>query len=109
MTVLPREAAAMVVLTDGDTELASWPLLVDGAVDFDVVDRLAGLQLAARRMGCSIGLRLACPDLVALLDLAGLAEVIRLRTESRQMGGKPESGEQPLGVEEVVVPDDPVA
>jgi len=107
MKVLPGHAAALVVLADGKTELASWPLLVDGPVDFDAVERLAGLQLAARRMGWSIELRLACSDLVALLDLAGLADVIRL--ESRQPGREPEGGEQPLGVEEVVIPDDPIA
>src|SRR3954470_10991353 len=108
MRVLPSDAAALVVLAAGDAELASWPLLVDRAVDFEVVDRLAGLQLSARRMGCEISLRRACPDLVALLDLAGLADIIG-PAPSREVGGEAEGGEQALDVEEVVVPDDPVA
>ena len=66
-----------------------------------MVDELARLQLEARRQGCSIWLRHACPDLVELLQLVGLGDVL-------QVGGKAERLEQG-GVEEVVVPDDPVA
>ncbi len=64
-----------------------------------MVDGLARLQLEARRLGGSIQLRDVCAHLRELLDLVGL------RVE---VGGEPESGEE-VGVEEVVMPDDPVA
>ena len=57
-------------------EVASWPLEGDGRPDLGAVDDLARLQLAAKRAGCAIQLRDACPELVALLDLAGLSEVV---------------------------------
>ena len=41
-----------------------------------MVDELARLQLAARRVGCSIAVHHACPELAGLLDLVGLTEVL---------------------------------
>jgi hypothetical protein len=99
--VVPADARGEVVLLCDDEEVASWPLLCADGVDLAVVDELARLQLDAGRRGCSIWLRHACPDLVELLRLVGLADVL-------QVGGQAEGGEQ-AGVEEVVVPDDPVA
>ena len=84
MVLVP--ARAEVVLLCDDAEVASWPLSCAN-VDLAVVDELARLQLEARRQGCSIWLRDACPDLVALLDLVGLREVL-------QVGGKAEDLEQ---------------
>ena len=72
-----------------------------GAMDLAVVDELARVQLAARRLGCSIRLRNARDDLIALLDLVGLRTVL-------QVLGQAEGGEE-VRVEEVVVTDDPVA
>jgi hypothetical protein len=72
--------------------------------DLAVVEELARLQLAARRLGCSVRLRGACVELFGLLDLLGLSEVAGL---CREVGGEAEGGEQ-VGVEEVVMPDDPV-
>ena len=99
----------MVVLIRGDVELASWPLAGTGGPDLDLVDELARLQLAARRLGCSIRLRDASADLRELLDFLGLAEVLTgvagLRPE---LGGEAEDGEQ-IGVQEVVEPEDPLA
>jgi ABC-type transporter Mla MlaB component len=40
------------------------------------VDALARLQLAARTLGCEIRLRHASPDLAALVELMGLADVL---------------------------------
>jgi hypothetical protein len=97
--------AATVVLVCGEAEVASWPLACAGRPDIDVVDGLGRLQLAARRLGCVVRLRDACPELRELLDLCGLREVLGA---GRQVGGETEGGEEP-GVEEVVVPDDPVA
>ena len=94
----------MVVLVLGDAEVASWPLPGCGALDLGVVDDLARLQLAARRLGCSIRVRHAGSALAGLIDLAGLGEVLDLR----QVGGQAEGGEEG-GVEEVVMPHDPIS
>ena len=91
--------------------MASWPLVCRDGPDLSVVDLLARLQLEARRVGCSIWLRHACPELAALVALVGLGDVVTVGAGARrglQVGGETEGGEQG-GVEEVVVPDDPVA
>ena len=99
----------MVVLARDGVEIVSWPLEVHGPVDLDVVDDLARLQLAARRMGCSIRLRDACCELTALLAFLGLAKAIAGSTGAcLQVVGEAEGAEEGC-VEEVVVPDDPVA
>ena len=87
-----------VVLTDGTGEVASWPLPCDDRPDLALVDELCRLQLAARRLGWEVRLRGAAAVVTELLELAGLAEVV----------GEAEGGEE-VGVEEVVVTDDPVA
>ena len=97
---------AEVVLLRGDEEVAGWALVGTGRPDIGLVDEVARLQLAAKRAGCSISLRNACPDLLRLLDLAGLCDVGGRRP--LQVVGEAEDGEE-VGVEEVVVPDDPVA
>jgi hypothetical protein len=97
----------MIVVVLGDTVVASWPLVGSNRPDLGVADELARLQLAARRLGCSIHLRDAGVDVLALLDLVGLGDVVT-DAASLQAGGKAEGGEQ-LCVEEVVEPDDPVA
>ena len=73
------------------------------APDLGMIDALARLQLAARRTGWTIRLRVACPEVCELIELAGLADVLALEAL-----GQPEDGEQ-LGVEEVVEPGDPVS
>ena len=98
--------AATVVLVCGDVEVLSWPLAWRAHGDLAVVDDLARLELAARRLGLSVRLRDAHPELSELLELCGLGGV--LLGPGRQVGGQAEGGEQP-GVEEVVVPDNPVA
>lgn len=92
-------AGQIVVVTIGGAEVSSWLLAGAGPLDLSVVDDLARLGLAARRLGYAIRLRRPCPELLELLDLAGL------RLEAV---GEAEGGEQ-LRVEEVVMPDDPVA
>lgn len=87
-------------MRDG-VEVASWLLRCEDRVDLEAVDALARLQLEARRHGCTLWLRHACPDLIELLELAGLAAVLQVSREAEGL----EQG----GVEEVVVPDDPVA
>ena len=95
------------VLVHEEVEVATWPLEVEGRLDLVAVDDLARLQLAARDVGCSIRLRRACPELLQLLDLTGLADAVPA-AGLVQVGREAERLEQP-GVEEVVVPDDPVA
>ncbi|MEA2973423.1 MAG: hypothetical protein QOG82_1881 [Actinomycetota bacterium] len=108
-SVLPEDVAAVVVLARDGVEVASWPLEVRGGVDLSVVDDLARLQLAARRLGCSIKLRDPSGELTALLAFLGLARAISGSTGAvLQVVGEAECGEE-RGVEEVVVPDDPVA
>jgi hypothetical protein len=74
--VLRGDTAAMVVLARGGVEVASWPLAVSGGLDLGAVDELAQLQLAARRLGCSIRLRDPCAELLDLLELVGLADLV---------------------------------
>ena len=101
-----RQPHAEVVLLRGDEEIASWALLGTGRPDLDMVNEVARLQLAARRLGCSIWLRHACPDLLQLLELVGLYDLAWRR--SLQVVREAEGGEE-AGVEEAVMPDDPVA
>lgn len=105
MVMERRDSLAFVVLVHGDVEIASWPLEGRGRLGLSVVDELARLQLAARRLGCSVRLRNARVELVELLDLAGLGQLVAAVT-LRQAGGEAEDGEQ-VGVQEVVMPDDP--
>ena len=89
----------ILLLAPGDIELASWPLEGEGRPDLAAVDTVARLALAARRRGWSIRLQDVCAELEELLDLVGLRlEVVR----------QAEGGEE-VGVEEVVMADDPVA
>jgi hypothetical protein len=72
-----REGDTMVVLLCGGIAVTSWPLPGSGQPDLSLVDELARLQLAARRVGCSIELHQAAPELAELLALIGLADVVR--------------------------------
>ncbi|AXE22653.1 hypothetical protein C0216_03625 [Streptomyces globosus] len=68
-----------------------------GPPGLGAVDTLARLRLTARRLGCSLTVTGAGPELRALLAFAGLGELLR----------EPEQGEPPVGVEEGVEPGDP--
>ena len=63
--------------------------------ELGIVDALARLQLAARRSGYEVAVTEAPSDLLELIELAGLADVLRVeplrQTEQR---------EERLGVEE---------
>jgi hypothetical protein len=63
-----------------------------------MVDALARLQLAAQRNGWTVRLVDPGPQLVELIDLAGLREVLLLEPLRQAEEGKE------LGVEEVVKP-----
>jgi anti-anti-sigma regulatory factor len=68
------------------------------------VDALARLQLAARQAGFELRLLHASPELMCLIDLTGLAGVLRV-----EPGRQPEEREQGRGVEEEAQLDDPAA
>ena len=70
------------------------------AVDEAVLDRLARLLLAARRLGVGLELRNASRELADLLELVGLGDVL-----SGEPGREAEEREQ-LRVDEEVDPSD---
>jgi hypothetical protein len=74
--VLRRTGDANLVLAIGGTEMASWPLAGSARPDLDVIDNLARLALAARRLGGTIGVRGAGPELLALIRFVGLDDVV---------------------------------
>jgi hypothetical protein len=116
--VFARHWGTVLVLTGRAVPVASWALTGLGRPDLAVVDDLARLQLGARRLGYSIRVPDACPELVDLLGLVGLAtltmSVAATATADAalagalQVDGEREDLEQ-VGVEEAVEPDDPVA
>ncbi len=70
----------VILLVNAERELARWPLDVgDEAIDMSAVDRLARLQLAAKRLGCELRFADLCPRLRDLLDLAGLGDWIEVQ------------------------------
>jgi anti-anti-sigma regulatory factor len=72
---LCERVRAIVVV--GSTELVICEVSGLVAPDAAAVDALARMQLTARRLGCSLGVRHACPVLVELIVLSGLADVVR--------------------------------
>jgi hypothetical protein len=73
--VVDDGSRAMVVVVRGDTEVFAGRL--DGLhCDLALVDALARLQLAARRLGCCIRVRDPSDELRGLLALVGLTDVV---------------------------------
>ena len=97
LSSVPDAIVAVVAFLHAGEELARWPLRAPAPVGLDTVDRLARLQLAARRAGGRIEVREATLVFGQLLSLVGLLG---------EVGGQPEGREQ-VGVEEVVLPGDP--
>jgi hypothetical protein len=75
-SVLTPDGDAIVVLAVGGTEVARWPLANSSHPDLGVIDALARLALAARRMGGAISLRSAGPSLLSLIQFVGLDDVL---------------------------------
>jgi len=67
---------AEVVLVRGDREVLLGRVSPDLRCDLALVDRLARIQLAARRIGGAIVLRHPSTDLTELLALAGLDDLL---------------------------------
>jgi ABC-type transporter Mla MlaB component len=74
------------------------------APDIGVVHRLAHMQLCARRSGSELCFTDASDELVALIELAGLGDVLRVEVRRQS-----EEREEPGRVEEErELPDPPV-
>lgn len=89
-----------------------------GTPTLAAVSTLARLRLTARRLGRGFRLHGAQPRLVSMIELMGLADVLDAGTAPMpagpaaggsgfQVGREAEQGEQLVGVEEMVDPDDP--
>ncbi|MEA2133227.1 MAG: hypothetical protein QOC68_1136 [Solirubrobacteraceae bacterium] len=103
----PADAAALCErarseLARSDAEVLVCDVAALTHPDAGTVEALARLQLTARRLGRQVRLREPSRELRGLLDLCGLAEVLRV-----EPGRQPEEREQPLGVEERVEMGDP--
>jgi anti-anti-sigma regulatory factor len=106
-SLTPADTAALCARARAELERSGAEVLVcDVAAvthpDAATIEALARLQLTARRLGRRMRLRDPTPALAGLLDLFGLADVLRV-----EAGGKPEEREQPLRVEERVEMGDP--
>jgi hypothetical protein len=64
------------VLVNGDDVLAEWDVHCDGRPALALLDELARLQLAARRLGLAIRVQEADSRLAEVIALAGLADVL---------------------------------
>jgi ABC-type transporter Mla MlaB component len=71
---LYERTCALLVGADADVLLCD---VAGIAADAVAVDALARLGLAARRLGCDVRLRGASPELLALVDFIGVADVLR--------------------------------
>ena len=91
--------ARVVIELSNGSELVT-ELLGLGRPDLEVIDALAGAQLALRRSGGRLRLEAMQPALAELLELCGLL---------REVGGEAEGGEDDLGVQEGVDLGDPPA
>jgi hypothetical protein len=95
-------------LVRAGVEVATWRLPVDQPIDLSAVERVARLQLAARRLGYSVQLHQPSRALCELLHLAGLADVVGVGDGLVvEVGGESEGREQ-VRVEEGVERGDPV-
>lgn len=64
------------MLVSAELVLATWDVECDGRPALALIDELARLQLAARRLGWSIQVRDAEPAITDMIELAGLSEVL---------------------------------
>jgi len=101
----------LLVLTEGRAvRVVVCDVGVIGHPNLTTVDALARLALDARRAGCRIRLRHACPELRNLLALAGLAEILPCVPESVvEVRGQPEEWEELGRIQEERDPADPIA
>ena len=103
----PRDAAALCERARSELERSDAQVLVcDVAAlthpDAGTVEALARMALTTRRLGREVRLRDPSRELRELVDLFGLADVLRVQPRRQ-----PEEREQALGVEERVEMGDP--
>jgi hypothetical protein len=86
------------------------PIVIDvsrlAPPDAPALDTLARLHLMALRMGATIRIRNACPLLVDLIDIAGLADVIVVVAGSGVEVGRQVEEDEQIGIDEEVLGDD---
>jgi hypothetical protein len=97
------DSRTRVILVSADGTEVEVGRLPERDPDLAQVDALARLQLAARRRGWTLRVRGATDELRGLLELVGLAGVLRL-----EGGRQVERGEH-VRADEVVEPGDAVA
>ena len=66
-----------------------------GQPDLGAIDCMARIQLGLRRRGCDLQLLEPSDELLALVEFAGLGDVLRVEVQRQ-----PEKREKALGVEE---------
>ena len=72
--------------------------------DLGAIDDIARIHLGVRRSGCDLQLRSAGDELTALIEFAGLGDVLRVEVQR-----KPKQWKEPGGVEEESeLPDAPI-
>lgn len=96
------DARTVLVVVDGDVVVARWRVEDPARPDLSMMETMARLHLAARRLGLRIRLDRPSVELRQLIDLVGLADLLL------DAGRKSEGGEQ-LRVEKVVQPGDPLS
>ena len=87
-----RRWCRLSLLDDQGVVVAAGELTGDTKPDLGAVDLIARLSLMARRTGTTVRLDDVCPELVELLNLAGLPVQVERQAERSK---------QPLRVEEV--------
>ncbi|MBW3620977.1 MAG: STAS domain-containing protein [Actinobacteria bacterium] len=98
----------MTATDDGDRREVPVDASALGSADLASVELLARLALTARRCGARLRVRDAPPELLALLEQAGLTQALGvLPRDGREAVGQAEHREPPGGVEERVHLDDP--
>jgi ABC-type transporter Mla MlaB component len=72
--------------------------------DLGAIDDIARIHLGVRRSGCDLQLKSASDELMALIEFAGLGDVLRVEVQR-----KPEQRKEPGRVkEEGELPDAPI-
>jgi hypothetical protein len=100
------QTSAQIVLVGPTGAILTTRSVIDqGRPDLRLVDIVARWLLLARRIGGYIELRATDEELCLLLDLVGLAGLIR---RSSEVSREPESREEMFGVEKGVETRDPV-
>lgn len=98
---------ARALMESCDSDVIFCDVAATARSDAVLVDALAQLQLAAKRVGCEVRVLNASNELEDLIVLMGLRDQLLLYGESGiEAGREAEEREEPLGVEEEADPGD---